>query len=556
MLSLLKIKNIALISDLKVEFAEGLNLLTGETGSGKSIIVDSLGALTGARVTSDLIKEGEESGSIEGLFIVESNERLAKLLAEAGIDESGTEIIIKREISHTGKNRVFVNNQLVTQGLLKEVGPFLADIHGQGEQATLFDVERHLEILDRFAETKTGKTKAAFAALQEVKSKLRSLKKDDADKLQLMDILAFQTEEIEKARLIPGEDEMLEEEKRKLSNVEQISSLADESYALLYEDEKSVVGSLDKVRKLVTELKEFDSSFGEYQEGVDSAHATLEELAIEIRDFRNTIEYSPSRLEEIESRLAEISTLTRKYGGTLEAVIEHFKESKERLETIQMSDKKQAELEKAAKRLMEEFVDVAGRLTKSRKAAAKKLKKRVEEECKSLALEKAVFETQIERRPQEQYSSNGLDNIEFLFSANPGESPKPLAKVASGGEASRLMLILKTAMDLGADEKTVVFDEVDSGVGGRVAEAVGQKLKSLSKSHQILCVTHQPQVASLADQHCVVLKTDDGKKTSVSVNVLSEKERLEEIARMLAGEEITEAARANAETMLKAGASN
>jgi DNA repair protein RecN (Recombination protein N) len=565
MLSLLKIKNIALIDELSVEFAAGLNLLTGETGSGKSIIVDSLGALTGERVSSDLIKEGEDSARIEGLFLLSANADLHELFYQSGVeleDADEVDLIVRRDLSNTGRNRIFVNNQLVTQSFLKKIGVILGEIHGQGEQALLFNPSNHLEILDKYARAEglRKKTEQTFREMNSVRKELDNLQEDEAQKLQLLDILQFQIDEISKADLQPGEDEILEEEKKRLNNVEKLSNLSDESYALLYENEDAIVSNLEKVIRRINELAEYDSQFSEYQEGLDSAQAVLEDLAFAVRDFGGAVEFSPERLEEIENRLAEISRLKRKYGGSLKAVLFNLEESVERIERIQTSELKEKELLKKLVKIREEYIKIASELHSKRQNSAKKFEKEIEKNLKAVALEKARFIVNFET-PEENvlsqtesdklFTSRGFDQIEFYFSANPGQSPKPLAKVASGGEASRLMLILKTVAGINYPEKSVVFDEVDSGIGGRVAEAVGLKLKELSKTQQVLCVTHQPQVASLADQHFIVEKTSKGKKTVVGVRELNEKEQIEEIARMLAGEKITDAARQNAREMLK-----
>ena len=564
MLTLLKIKNIALIDELQLEFGKGLNLLTGETGSGKSIIVDSLGALTGERVSSDLIKEGAEGARIEGLFTIFSNADLYQTFYESGIDledAKQVDVIVRRELSATGRNRIFVNNQLVTQSFLKVIGEFLADIHGQGEQTTLFNPANHLEILDKYAklETERADVAAKYREMADVRTELENLNEDEAQKLQLLDILQFQVDEISKVKPAKDEEESLEEEKRRLNNVEKLSTLSDESYALLYENEEAIVSNLEKVVKRITELAEYESSFADYAESLKTAQAVLEDLAFSVRDFSNSLEFSPERLEEIEIRLAGIARLKRKYGGTVESVLEHLKVSKERLENIETAEFKEKELRKKLAKLREEYVEVAKDLHDKRAKAAKNFEKEVEKNLKAVALEKAKFlvkfETPEDLRSNEAskyFTVKGFDRGEFYFSANVGESPKPLAKVASGGEASRLILILKTVAGINYPEKAVVFDEVDQGIGGRVAEAVGLKLKELAKTQQVLCVTHQPQVASLADQHFVVQKEMNGKKTSVGVRRLSENEQIEEIARMLAGEKITETARQHAKEMINA----
>ena len=559
MLTLLKIKNIALIDELAIEFGEGLNLLTGETGSGKSIIVDSLGALTGERVSSDLIKDGRGLAIIEGLFSGMASKRLRAELAGSGIglDEAeGSDLIVRRELSAAGKNRVFLNDQLVTQGLLKKVGSMLADIHGQGEQAALFDINSHMRLLDRVAGTDEllAAAASAFDEWNAINEELRSLKKDEAEKLQLQDILSFQVKEIEAAGLEPGEDDALEEEKLRLNNVEKLTLLSTEVFDNLYDNPESTTVTLEKAQRRVTELAEFDSRFGGYTEGLASARAVIEDLAFAVRDFRARLEFSPERLAQIEERLAEMSRLKRKYGGSIDTVLEHLRVSSERLRNIETAEVREQELNRELAKKRAEYVKIAGELHNKRVSAAKKFEKQVEQNLHAVALEKARFEVRIDRPEGEPVDADfgpaGLDRVEFYFSANPGESVKPLAKVASGGEASRLMLILKTTAGVGEQNKTAVFDEIDAGIGGRAAESVGRKLKDLAGAQQVLCVTHQPQIASLADRHFVVEKAITAGRTVISTRELSESEQVEEIARMLAGEQITDAARENARAML------
>lgn len=552
MLSLLKIKNIALIDDLAIEFGEGLNLLTGETGSGKSIIVDSLGALTGERVSNDLIKEGEQSASIEGLFTVNIGDELRSMLDNGGV-EIADEMIIRRELSLNGKNRVFINGQLVTQGFLKSIGAFLVDIHGQGEQAALYDVENHIELLDDFASVETQKEKvaAAFTEWSAVKTEIASLEKDTAEKLQLLDILRFQTNEIKAAGLQTGEDAELEEEKLRLNNVEKLTSLSGEAFDLLYDDPTSTAVTLEKAERKITELSEFESRFAEYAEGLKAARAVIDDLANEVRNFRSHLEFSPDRLNEIESRLAEITRLKRKYGDSIDAVLEHLAVSESRLQNIETAEFREEELNKKLSELREAYVRQASELHKARKAAAAKFEKAVEESLKAVAMENARFGVRIEAgETDSSFTARGFDTVEFYFSANPGESPKPLVRVASGGEASRLMLVVKTVSRSDEIKKTSVFDEVDVGIGGRVAEAVGRKLKSLAATQQVLCVTHQPQIASLADHHFIVEKETVRGRTLVKARALTQIQQIEEIARMLAGEQITDQARENARVML------
>ncbi|MBV9216932.1 MAG: DNA repair protein RecN [Acidobacteria bacterium] len=550
MLSLLKIKNVALIDELEIEFGSGLGLLTGETGSGKSIIVDSLGALAGARVSADLVKQGAETAQIEGIFNVGKVPQLVDVLEAAGIDPS-SELIIRREISLAGKNRVFVNNRLVTQGVLREIGIFLADIHGQGEQASLYDVETHLSMLDEFSGlgAEMARVETAYAEWSSIKAELDNLNRDESEKLQLLDILKFQVDEIDKADLSPGEDAELEDEKRRLNNVEKLSALSGEAHALLYESESSTLSTLDRAARMIAELAEYENTFRGFEDQLSAARAVIEELGSTARDFSGSLEFSPARLNEIEDRLAEISRMKRKYGETLEKVLEHRDVSKQRLDSIEMSEFREEQLRKQLGEAERKYLAAAAELTKTRRMNAAKLESEVEADLQDVALEKAKFKVRFETA--EVYSANGVDRVEFYFSANPGEPPRPLARVASGGEASRVMLVLKTVSHSNEPGKTAVFDEIDIGIGGRVAEAVGRKLKALSTTQQVFCVTHQPQIASLADEHFVVEKAVKNGKTSVLVRRLGENERIEELARMLAGAEITDHARENARSMLE-----
>ncbi|MEP7074404.1 MAG: DNA repair protein RecN [Acidobacteriota bacterium] len=561
MLSLLKIRRIALIDEAEIEFGRGLNLLTGETGSGKSIIVDSLGALTGDRISSDLIKEGEDSAQIEGIFVLERTRGLTRLLDEAGIDvEPGNEfeIIVRRDLSLAGRNRIFVNNQLVTNAFLKQIGSDLVDIHGQGEQAALYDTSTHIDMLDEYGNLtllrqKVAETHKHWSA---TKAELGMLEQNESEKLKRLDILRFQAGEIEKANLQTGEERELETEKLKLNNVEKLSRLADEAFALLYENDTSALSTLDKGSRDIGELAEFDQSFGLHKESLANARAAIEDAAYFLRDFRGRLEFSPERLEEIENRLAEISRIKRKYGESIEDVLHHLNDSKAQIENIETAEFREEELKKKLAERRAEYVKQSGEIHAKRAAAARKFEKQVESDLKAVALEKARFEVRIEapenRESDSAFTAKGFDRVEFYFSANPGESLKPLAKVASGGEASRLMLILKTAARSKDREKTAVFDEIDVGIGGRVAEAVGLKLKELARTQQVLCVTHQPQIASLADKHFVVEKTVTTNKTSITTRELDKTERVEEIARMLAGEKISDTAREHARELLAA----
>lgn len=561
MLTLLHISNFALIDELRAEFEGGLNLLTGETGSGKSIIVDALGILIGGRLSSDMIKTGESRAFIEGLFSVERNRELEELLESAGIetDTNGrNEIIIRRELAASGKNKIFVNNQLATQSLLRELRLYLVDIHGQGEQQTLLNPDAHLELLDAYAGTgdlrlETAARHRRWAALRR---ELDEAEQDEARKFQLIDILRFQIDELERASLTIGEDERLEEERRRLNNVEKITTLCAESFALVYEDQDSAISRLRQAARRVEELSAYESSFRSYQEGLESSRALLEDLAFALRDLAQKLEFSPERLAEIEDRLAELARLKRKYGGSIESALSHLAASQDRLNNIERSDERQRELQAEIDSARNEYLKTARRLHRERVAAAKNFDREVVASLAEVALEHSRFETRIESAEsdsdtQRVFTPRGIDQVEFSFSANPGESLRPLARVASGGEASRLMLVLKTIANASEFPRTIVFDEIDTGIGGRVSEAVGMKLRKLSETNQVLCVTHQPQIARFADCHMLVRKEVVADSTEVSLDKLDRRGRIEELARMLTGAEITETARRHAREMLK-----
>ena len=551
MLQLLSISNIALIDDLRVEFDGALNLLTGETGSGKSIIVDALGVLIGGRFTSELLKSGAERGSIEGLFLLTPNPQLFTLLENSGL-QNGDELIIRREVSANGRNKIFINNQLATQSLLRDLRPFLVDIHGQGDQQTLFDSQTHLELLDSFAghDALRAEVAEAYEVLSRLQLELAALRRDAAEKFQLVDTLQFQIDELERAQLSLGEDERFEEERRRLSNVEKLTTLCQSSYGRIYEDDEAALARLRLALKEVEELSEYDARFRDYLEGLESARALLEDLSFALRDFADKLEFSPARLATIEDRVGELSRLKRKYGGSIETALAHLAQAQDRLRQIETSDEREQELNRDLAAAQKSYLESARKLHKQRVRAAKLLEKAVENGIAEVAMENARFQVQV-NGDESDLKPSGIDVVEFYFSANVGEEVKPLARVASGGEASRLMLVLKTVSNASEFPRTIVFDEIDTGIGGRVSEAVGLKLKKLSTTNQVLCVTHQPQIARFADNHLVVQKDAHDGRTHVSVNKLDRAGRVEELARMLTGAEITDSARRHARELLK-----
>ncbi len=565
MLSTLNISNVALIDELQVEFEPGLNLLTGETGSGKSIIVDALGVLIGGKFPAEMIKAGESRASVEGQFSVERHPELEKMLQSAGIEvEDGPEcdVLIRRELAANGRSRIFINHQLATQSLLRELRPFLVDIHGQGDQQTLFNPDLHLDMLDIHGGLSPARQDVAalYRSWSVLRDELDRHRRDEAEKFQLVDILRFQIGELEQAGLVLGEDERLEEERRRLTNVEKLTALCKESFDLTYEDGDSAIARIRQASRRVEELGEFEPSFRAYQEGLESARAVLEDLAFALRDFGDRLEYSPDRLAGIEDRFVEVARLKRKYGGTIETALEHLARSQDRLRNIEHADEREAELRVRADAARAAYLAAAWALHRERIDAAKAIERDVETDLREVAMESARFEVRIASPPASDFNSDdaaractarGIDRVEFYFSANPGEGVRPLAKVASGGEASRLMLVLKTAASASEFPRTIVFDEIDTGIGGRVAEAVGAKLRRLSKTNQVFCVTHQPQIARFGDVHLLVRKEAANGRTHVVIDKLDKRGRVEEIARMLTGSDITDTARRHARELLK-----
>jgi DNA repair protein RecN (Recombination protein N) len=563
MLALLNISNFALISELKVEFDRGLNLLTGETGSGKSIIVDALGVLIGDRFSPELIRAGERHAFVEGLFTLGAHPQVEALLEEAGVGiRAGgeVELVIRRELSMEGRGRVFVNNRLATLALLRGLRPMLVDIHGQGTQQTLFDPDTHLELLDAFADLTAGReeTAARFRRWSTLNRELEALRRDEAEKFHLTDALRFQVSELEAAQLSAGEDEQLEAERRRLGNLEKLTELCAGAYNLTYEESDSTVARLRRLERQIEELSQYESSYRNYLEGLSTARAVLEDLAVSLRDFAGGLTFSPARLAEIESRLADIARLKRKYGGTVASALEHLEASRERLRQLERTDERAAEVARELAAARASYVEAATRVHRGRVKSAAEFRRAVEASLKEVAMEHARFEARVASpgeidadEASKSFAASGFDRVEFYFSANAGEPLRQLAKVASGGEASRMMLVLKTSASPARFPRTIVFDEVDAGIGGRVSEAVGLKLKALSKTNQVLCVTHQAQIARFADTHLLVDKHGARGRTEVGVGRLDRRRQVEEIARMLTGAEITEAARRHAREMLK-----
>ncbi len=558
MLLELRVENYAVIDNVVVEFAPGLNLLTGETGAGKSILIDALTLLMGDKASAEIIRHGTDKAVVAAVFEAEPAS-LAAVLEENGLDSEGGQIILRREIMANGRGRVFVNNQPATVGVLKQLAPQLAVIHAQNEAVLAFDASSRLALLDSYTGADLSATETAYNYWRQITTRIADLERDEQDRLRLLDLWKFQKEEIESAHIAPGEDESLDTEKRVLANSERIYTAAMSAFDLLYEGSGSAVESLRAASKQIEDLSRFDEKFRESLTALDSARITVEDLGSSLRDYADGIQSSPERLAEVEDRLALLDRLKRKYGKRLDEVVAYGDDLARKLNEMENKDEVLRELRKQLAIAAEQYLEAARAVSRKRYEAARKLEKVVEAEINDLAM-KARFKIELTGTDEEpNWTAAGFDQVNYMISANPGEPLGPVEKIASGGELSRVMLALKASVEAGKTRKkeatlqrTLVFDEIDSGIGGRAAEAVGKKLKSLSKTKQVLCITHLPQIASFADHHYLIEKNESGGRTRTTVRSLNEAERTEEVARMLSGAKLTETSLKHAEQMLKA----
>jgi DNA repair protein RecN (Recombination protein N) len=557
----LRLENYAVIDHLAVEFAPGLNLLTGETGAGKSILIDALALLMGDKASPEVVRFGSDRAVISAVFEVESgSEKLvAKILESNGIDSEDENLILRREIS-AAKGRAFVNNQPATVSVLKQLAPYLASVHAQNDSLVSFDGAVRLALLDSFAGTQLDPTAGAFGTWKQIKDKIQELEHGEQERLRLVDLWTFQKREIDDAKLQPAEDERLETEKRVLANAEKIYNSAMQAFDLLYEGSASTSASLRAAQKHLEELIRYEPKFQEALASLDTARISVEDVGASLRDYAGGIESSPEHLAQIEDRLAVLDRLKRKYGPALEDVIRLGGEVTQKLSEIENRDDILQQLRAGLAAAAETYLSCARSLSKKRYESAKKLEKLVEAEINELSM-KTQFRIEISGTDDESsWTSTGFDEVEYMISTNPGEPMHPLDQIASGGEMSRVMLALKATVDSGSRKKaagaqrTLIFDEIDTGIGGRAAEAVGKKLKSLSRSSQVLCVTHLPQIATFADHHYLIEKKRAGDRTRTSVRKITGSERTEEVARMISGAKLTETSLKHAEQMLKANA--
>lgn len=562
MLRELRIKNFAVIDEVGLELEPGLNIITGETGAGKSIILNALGLIAGERGSADVIRSKEEEATVEALFDGLPEEIEIRLSA-AGFETNG-ELVIKRIVSRSGKNRVYLNGSLSPLAMLAEIGGSLVHIYGQHEHHNLLQPETHLNLLDAFAELGAlGKTmKENFAALAQTWRELKEARATLEQRRREKNLLEAQAEEIAQARLKSGEEEELRAAKNILVHSEKLYQGCREGEELLYEGEAALVGRLSKYGARLRELSSIDQQLGPAVELLDSSLAQLQEAAAQLRRYAERVHFDPGALEQVEDRLAEIQRLKRKYNASAEEILQQHEEIKVALQSLEEGDERIAALDKEFAAARKAAWDTAEKISLTRQRAAKKLKREMEREVKSLGMPETAFEARFvmqEEKPDappffiagKKLTERGMDQVEFYFSPNPGEPPKPLAKIASGGELSRLMLALKALVMTPGVVSTLLFDEVDTGIGGRVAEIVGKKLKQVAAHHQVISVTHLPQVAALADAHFVVEKEVEKGRTFTRVRYLNERDRVGELARMLGGVTITEQARRHAEEMMR-----
>ena len=561
MLAELRLENYAVIDNLAVKFAAGLNLLTGETGAGKSILIDALALLLGEKASTDVIRTAADRAVITAIFEVDerTGRIVARILEANGIDPNDEDesIILRREIAVGGKGRVFINNQPATVGVLRQLAPYLATIHAQNESIVSFDGAARLDLLDVFAGTQLDAVGESFAKWKNTAHRIEELEHGEQDRLRLLDLWTFQKREIEDAKLQPGEDERLETEKRVLANAEKIYSAAMNAFDLLYEGSASTSSSLRTAQKHIEELSRYEPKFREALAAIDTARISVEDVGATLRDYAGGIQASPEHLAEVEDRLAALDRLKRKYGPTLDDVIHHGEEVSRKLSEMENKDEILAQLRGELAQAAEEYLRAARAVSKKRSEAARKLEKLVEAEINDLAM-KSDFHIEVSGTDEAgNWTASGFDQVLYMISTNPGEPLRRLEHIASGGELSRVMLALKASVEAGQGKKktgaqrTLVFDEIDTGIGGRAAEAVGKKLKALSRANQVLCVTHLPQIATFADHHYLIEKKSSADRTRAAVRLITGEERTEEVARMLSGAKLTETSRKHAEQMLK-----
>ena len=563
MLKSFEVKDYALIEHISVEFGNGLNIITGETGAGKSILIDAMSLLLGERASTEVVRKGAQKSYVEGIFNVKGNKKVKSLLEENEI-EFNDELIIRREISLKGSNRCFINDTPVNLNLVKDVGNLLVDLHGQHEHQSLLRNETHIDYLDEFGDYQELllQYRKIYSDLLHKENELKELQSKESIIKEKKDFYSFQIKEIDSVSPQEDEEDRLTEELKILENSEKLAELSSEVYQLLYESDSSIQTSLSKVRTLLQKLNEIDKSFSDPLAESDSALTEISDISSFIRSYNAKINIDPEEVEEKRQRLGAINLLKKKYGGSVKSIIEYRKKIGEEFELAENFSGKINELSKIIFELRKNAGSLAKSLSKKREQASKFVKKGIEESLKDLGIQTPQFTTRIINNQSEKDSgifldgkyfkatSKGIDEVEFFITTNPGEDLKPLAKVASGGEVSRIMLSLKSTLAKNDKLPLLIFDEIDVGVSGRIAQKVGKALKNLSEYHQVISITHLPQIASLAEHHFSIEKVTQNERVISSIKKLPNSERITEIARLLSGEKITEASIKSAREMI------
>lgn len=566
MLTELSIKDFAIIEELTITFNKGLTVLTGETGAGKSIIIDAIELLSGGRGSVEFVRHGAKKASLEGLFSIDDVNHPVYSIGEAfGIDiDSDGMVVLSRTISSNGKSICRVNGHLVTLAILKEFGKALIDIHTQHETQSLMDVDRHIELLDLYNQSQMQDARKEYVALYRklvaVQKRFKQLNENEQEMAQRLDLLNFQLNELQQANLIPGEDEQLREEREKLLNYEKIFTGVRDAYESLSGEQRAIDWLSMALSGLET-VSEYDNSFQEKKESFTNYFYLIEEMSIDLRNYLDEMEYDSERLNELESRLNELNRLQKKYGSTVDDMLEYASEIEDEIEELKDKDSSIEKLEQELHEIGKDVLIEAAHLHDLRKKSAEHLKQSIHKELKDLYLEKATFDIDISIKSGKtgnveldgkpvQLSENGYDYVQFLISTNPGEPVKELSKVASGGELSRIMLALKKIFAKHQGVTSVIFDEVDTGVSGRVAQAIAEKMHNVSIGSQVLCITHLPQVAAMADTHILIKKQAKANRTITSLESLTTENRVIEIGRMITGTELTATSKEHARELI------
>ena len=568
MLVELSVRNFALIEEVRLSLEAGLNILTGETGAGKSILLDAVSLILGGRASSEFVRKGADKATIEALFVVEMDQEMHEMCEEYGLDIEDGNILIVREISANGKNVCRINGRLVTVQMLKHFGQYLINMHGQHEHQSLSDPREQLALVDAYGGDQVLATRmevaAAYHEFRDARQRLREAKLGEQERIQRLDILRFQLQEIQEAHLRSGEDEELEDERKRLAHSEKLFAVSSSSYARLYAGSGRSSSTLDLLNETISELEgvvRYDESLLPVLELVKTSLYNIEEAAHVLRAYRDDIEFNPDRLSHLEDRLATIRRLRKKYGDSVEDILELAERLQSDLEALENHEENLARLSRDVERTGAILAKKAVALSKLRRAAAQELSEAVMGELVELMMPKVQFAISFSQIQEEDglvigerrihVSEMGIDRVEFLFSPNVGESLRPLAKIASGGELSRTMLALKSILANADNVGTLIFDEVDTGISGRAAQAVAEKLAGIASNRQVICVTHLAQVATMADTHYLIQKNQQGERTRTEVVTLDEQQRVEEVARMLSGAELTETTLRHAEEMLE-----